>query len=104
MLGPFRGGAGCAEPAARHHGDAIAEREELGEIAADDEDGFCAAEAARYRRFGFEAGSPDTKLVEQLVDLRFAGDVDAAGRLIEDEDINVVVKQPRESDLLLIAA
>ena len=44
------------------------------------------------------------QLVDQLVDLRLAGDVDAARRLVEHQHVHVVMQQARERDLLLIAA
>ena len=44
------------------------------------------------------------QLVDQLVDLCLAGDIDAARRLVEHEHIHVVVKQARERDFLLVAA
>ena len=44
------------------------------------------------------------QLVDQLVDLRLARDVDAARRLVEHQHVDVVVQQPRDRDLLLVAA
>ncbi len=47
---------------------------------------------------------PRHELVDQLVDLRLAADVDAARRLVEDQHVDVVMQKARERDLLLIAA
>ena len=47
---------------------------------------------------------PTYEVVDQRVDLRLAGDIDAARRLVEHEHVDVVVQQARDRDLLLIAS
>ena len=42
--------------------------------------------------------------VHQVVDLDFGADVDAARRLVEDEDARVAGEPLAEDDLLLVAA
>ena len=42
--------------------------------------------------------------VEQLVDLGLGGDVDAAGRLVDDQDLGLEREPARQHDLLLVAA
>ena len=42
--------------------------------------------------------------LDQFVDLVLAADIDAAGRLVHDEDVAVMMDHPRDSDLLLVAA
>ena len=88
-------GRGRSEPAARHHRDAIAHAEQLRQIAADQQHGFRPPSAdvqpTRARR-------------SSAIDLRLAGDVDAARRLVEHEHVDVVVQQPRHRHLLLVAA
>ena len=64
-----------------------------GQVAADHED--------RARR---AAGRVSDERVDEPVDLRLASDVDAARRLVEHEDVDVVVKQAADGDLLLVAA
>jgi hypothetical protein len=44
------------------------------------------------------------QLVDQLVDLRLAGDVDPARRLVEHQHVDLVVQQPPDGHLLLVAA
>ena len=41
---------------------------------------------------------------EQPVDLRLGADVDADGRLVEDEELGAVVQPFADDDLLLVAA
>jgi hypothetical protein len=77
-----------AEHAAMHHRDAIANPEKLGELTGHDEH--------RLALLG--------ELADEAVDLGSTPHVDAAGRLVEQEHVNVVVKEPRERHLLLIAA
>src|SRR5262249_40837269 len=85
---PVVRGARLAQPAATHHGDAIADAEQLWKIAADEKNRLAALR----------------QLSHQTVDLRFAADVDAASRLVEEKHVDVVVQEPRERDLLLIHA
>ena len=56
-----------------HDQDAVAHREHLGQVRADQDD--------RH--------SPRGQLVDQLVDLGLGADVDAASRLVEDQDLRV---------------
>src|SRR5262245_56623881 len=102
MFGPLRSRARRTEPAARHHRDAIADAEQYREIPADQQHGL-RAEPDRVldALYGVSNGH---QLVDQPVDLRLAADVDAARRLIQNEDIDVVVQQARERDFLLISA
>ena len=44
------------------------------------------------------------EVVDQAVDLDLGADVDAAGRLVEDEDARLRLEPFREHDLLLVAA
>ena len=81
------------EPAARHHRNPIADAEQLRQVAADEE----------HRLRGWSR-RPAHQLVDQRVDLRLAGDVDAARRLVEDEHVDVVMQQARDRHLLLVAA
>ena len=87
---PRGGRARGAEPAAAHDRDAVADAEQLGQV-------------ARHQRTAFAALAGD-ELVDERVDLRLAADVDAAGRLVEEEHVDVVVQEARERDLLLVAA
>ena len=73
---------------ARHHGDPVADPEQLGEIRADDQD-----------RLALRG-----QLAEQAIDLGLGADVDAAGRLVEQQDVGLLVQQPRQGHLLLVAA
>ncbi len=81
------------QPPAEHDRDAVADAEQLGQIAADEEHGL-----------GRRAGGRADELVDQRVDLRLARDVDAPGRLVEHEHVHAVIQQSREGDLLLVAA
>src|SRR5438105_2840109 len=65
VFGEGRDGAGGAEDAAAHDGDAVAGAEQLGEVAADHEDG----------------ATGGGEFVDELVDLGLGADVDAAGGL-----------------------
>ena len=76
------------EPALRHHEDAVAEREELGQLGGDQEDG------AALRG----------ELADHLVELGLDADVDAARRLVEDEDRGIGEQPAGEDRLLLVAA
>ena len=49
-------------------------------------------------------GAVGDERVDEPVDLRLAADVDAARRFVEQEHVDVVVEQPRDRDLLLVAA
>ena len=85
------------QPAAAHDRDAIAEAEQLGQVAADQTGPRSAVASIGLRR-----RRPARR--SSAVDLRLAADVDAARRLVEQQDVDVVMQQPRERDLLLVAA
>ena len=89
MLVPFSHIARGTETSARHHRDSVAYAEQLRKVAADKKYSFLAA--------GYQ-------FIDQLVDLRFARDVDAFGRLVEDEDVDVVMQQAAHRHFLLITA
>jgi len=65
----FINGNGADHSPFAHHGDAIAHAEQFGQIAADHEDGLTAC----------------GEFVDQLINLGFGSDIDAAGRLVEKE-------------------
>ena len=73
---------------------AIAEAEQLGNVAADHQH---RARLAARLALGNER-------IDELVDLRLARDVDAASRFVEEQDVDVVMEQPGDRDLLLVAA
>ena len=75
-------------PTLAHHEHAVAHREHLREVGGDEDD--------RHAGGG--------ELVDDVVDLGLRGDVDAAGRLVEDEDLRLRVEPLREHRLLLVAA
>ena len=77
------------QPAAAHHREPVAEAEQLRQVGADHQHRLAAASAASAMA---------------VVDLRLAADVDAARRLVEQQDVGVLVQQPPERDLLLVAA
>ena len=86
MLVEAGGGARFAEHAAMHHGDAIAQRDEL-------------VEMARHEQHGLAAGAA---LVDQAMDLGAAAHVDAARGFVEQEHVDVVIQQASQRDLLLV--
>jgi len=88
VFGPGGDGAGGAEDATAHDGDAIAGAEEFGKITRDHEYGFPG--------YG--------ELVDEAVDVLLGTDVDAARGFVEEEDVGVVAKEAGEGDLLLVAA
>ena len=51
-----------------------------------------------------DAGAGVGESREDGVDLVLGGDVDAAGRLVDDEDFRIGLQPPREQRLLLVAA
>src|SRR5207248_3358068 len=81
-----------------HDSDAVADAQEFGEVAGDDDDG------ARGAGFPPPRPPPGGEGVDDLVDGGFGADVDAAGGLIEQEDVDIVVKQAGDGDFLLVAA
>ena len=96
VLRPVRAGRGGPSRPRHMTAIAVAEAEQLGQIAADHQHGPAGVRVPSPR--------PDASRVEQRVDLRLAADVDAARRLVEQQDVDVVVQQARERDLLLVAA
>ena len=76
------------EAAFGHHEDAVAERQQLGQLGGDEEDG------AALRG----------ELADHVVELGLDADVDAARRLVEDEDRRVGEQPAGEDRLLLVAA
>ena len=74
--------------AVRHHEDAIGRGQQLGELGGDHE----------YRL------AARGEIAHQRDDLGLGADVDAARRLIEDEDVRLGVEPFADDDLLLIAA
>src|SRR5512134_1662951 len=85
--GPLTGGPRGRQASAAHDCQPITESEQLGQVRADDEH--------RLALVG-RAGN-------HLVDLRLAADVDAAGGFVEQQDVALLVHQPRERHLLLVA-
>ena len=71
-----------------HHQDAVAHREQLLDLGGDEEHGAAIA------------GEP----VDDRIDLDFASDVDAARRLVHEEDRRLRHQPLGEHDLLLVAA
>ena len=86
LRGAARQDAG--QPSLAHDRDAVAETQNFGQFRGDDDDGA---------PFGGEA-------VEQLVDLALGADIDAARRLVEDQDIAVAQQPLGDDHLLLVAA
>ena len=84
-----------AESAPAHHGDFVADAEQLRQVTADHQDRLGLATSGRV------AGG---QFVDQLINLRLRADVDAAGRLVEQQHVDVGVQQSRDRDLLLVAA
>ena len=87
MLGNVACGSRNTKLAAPHDRNAIADADQLGELARHDENRL--------------AGEGEA--VDQLIDLGLAADVDAAGWLIEEEDVHVVLEQSGEGNLLLVS-
>ena len=44
------------------------------------------------------------QLADQAIDLGLGADVDAAGRLVQEQDVGLLVEQPRQGHFLLVAA
>ena len=76
------------EGAVVHDADAVADAEQLGHLRGDHHDALAGLR----------------QLVDDTVDLVFGADVDAAGRLVEDQDLGVGHQPFRQHDLLLVAA
>src|SRR5258706_376569 len=75
-----------AQAAAHHDPDAVADSDQLGQV-------------ARHHEHGFAASR---QLVNQAIDIGTAADVDAARRLVEQQDVDVLLEQARQRDLLLV--
>ena len=74
--------------ACAHDDDPVGEAEQLGQLGGDHQDG--------------DAGRG--QLVDQPVDLELGADVDAAGRLVQDQDARLARQPAGEHHLLLVAA
>src|SRR5215469_2107031 len=87
----FLGGVGALDGAydrsEPHHGDAIADRDDLGEIARHDDDAA--------------AGLGD--VIQDGVDFRAGADIDSAGGLIHDQEVYPLRQPAGQNDLLLVA-
>ena len=89
MLCGKRGAIEFPGDAARAHDeDAVAEREHFRQLGTDEQNG------AALRR----------EAHDNLADLRLGADIDALGRLVENQQLGVAGKPARDDDLLLIAA
>src|SRR3954466_13367609 len=71
-----------------HHDDAVADADDLGQVGRDDEN-----RGARLR-----------EIVDDRIDLGLGADVDAARRLVKDQDLRADREQPRQQHFLLVAA
>src|ERR1700733_7591738 len=78
----------AANLAATHHHDAVGHADQLLDLGGNEED----------------RGARSDHLVDDLINFIFCSDVDAARRLIEDEDRGGAEQPFRNHDLLLIAA
>ena len=76
VLGPLRSRARLAKRAARHHGDPVADSEKLGKIRADDQD-----------RLALRG-----QLADQAVDFGLGADIDAARRLVQEQNVGLLVE------------
>ena len=88
LLGGFGSWQLAGHPAVGECVDAVADAEQLGQLRGDDDD--------RLARRG--------ELVDDRVDLVLGADVDAAGRLVEDQHLRLGHHPLGEHDLLLVAA
>ena len=88
FLGRLRAGDLAGDAPLAHRVDPVADPEQFGQLGGDDDDGF--------------AGVGER--VDDLVDLVLRADVDAAGRLVEDENVRLGEQPLAEDDLLLVAA
>src|SRR3954470_18277889 len=78
--GPLVDGAGRRQAAPRHHRERMADAEQLGQVGADHHDP------------GAAPGAVD----DGAIDLHLAADVDALGRLVEQQHVGMLVQQPRQ--------
>ena len=70
-------------------------------------DEHAVAHAEHFRQFARDHQDGDARageLAHQAVDLGLGADVDAARRLVEDEELRIVGEPLAEHDLLLVAA
>jgi hypothetical protein len=84
----FRAAEGRHHAAAGHHHHAIAQAENLREVGGDED----------------ERHSPGRQLADQAVDRRLGANVDAAGRLVENENPSGQDQSAAEHAFLLVAA
>jgi hypothetical protein len=85
---PIRDGASITHGSAGHERDSVADSEQLGLVRADHQNRL-----ARGRLFA-----------DQAIDLGPGADIDAAGRLVQVQDVGALVEQSCQGHLLLIAA
>ena len=83
-----RAGKLADEGAVVHHADPVADAEQF----------------RHFRRDHHDALAGRRQFVDDTIDLVFRTDVDAAGRLVEDQDLGVRHQPFRQHDLLLVAA
>ena len=76
------------EGAVVHHADPVADAEQF----------------RHFRRDHHDALAGRRQLVDDTINLVFCADVDAAGRLVEDQDLGIGQQPFRQHDLLLVAA
>src|SRR5258706_1575055 len=88
VRGPLAGRPRRREPAACHHCDGVADLEQLRQIRADHHDPLSLG------------GQP----ADLAVDVALAADINTTRRLVEEQDVGILMHQPRERDLLLVAA
>jgi len=72
---PFLALSRFAQSTTRHDSNAVTNAEQLGDVTADHQDSLSAS----------------GQLIDQLVDLRFGSDVDAASRFVEQQHIHISV-------------
>ena len=72
---------------AAHDANGITDPQQFGQVGTDKNDGL----------------TLQGQLVYQLVDLRLAPDVNAAGRFIQKENISLMMQETANGDLLLVA-
>src|SRR6185437_9876269 len=88
LLGPLLARKFGDQPAFRHHQDAFTDRQHLQEIRRDDKNGE----------------PPVGEFGDDLMDLRFAADIDAMRRLVENQNARLYGEPFGESDFLTVAA
>ena len=88
FLRRIRGGKFADKGAVIHHTDPVADAEQFGHFRRDHDDALAGCR----------------QLVDDTINLVFRTDVDAAGRLVEDQNLGVGHQPFRQHDLLLVAA